>query len=359
MNEQSDPGAGPYVALRCRGCGAGLRARAWREGMACPRCRGKDVQPLPAPGGAVDYIVADRRQGTTAADVMFAEWAKWCGYVTANQCNAAVHRQNSELQSGQTARPIHEVMISLGSLDEKTADGLLRFLAVRRPDANDDDFAARLLRRGHVDSDAVEKVRTLQREMAGRRNEVPPVAQLLVQKRVISEAQMLELLQEQAKDGAGALKAALEMSRAPVKEKVVEKITRRVAASPLTPRNAAVVLGLVVLVAAVWAWRLRAPQVLAYGQCTACGAWVAIPWNPREWPAICPRCHIRAVLFAVKCPNGHVFLRSSPDGRELCPVCHSDFGRPLTQKDFERVLQEPAKARAGSQPVSSPAPLRP
>lgn len=337
---------GSYIAVRCGNCGAAFRARAWQEGMSCPTCRAGGVQPLPAPGGAVDYILADRSQGTTSADVMFAEWAKWCGYITTHQYDAAIHRQNSELQSGQRASPIHEVMVSLRFLDKQRAQGLLRFLAVRRPDRHDEDFATRLLQRREADPQAVERVRELQRRMSRKRNEVPPIAQLLVQKHVITEAQMLDVLHEQSADGMGSLELALSISEPPPKETLVGKFGRRMAKSPHGIRNAALIVVLVLVAWGAWAWQLREPPIMLYGKCSTCGGLVEIEWTALDWPAQCPRCGHKTVSYAVMCPNGHIFARTSPFSMEPCPECGADFGRPLTEEDLTR-----------PQPRRRPAPL--
>jgi len=347
-----------YVALRCRNCESVFRARAWKEGMSCPKCRAGGLQPLAAPGGAVDYVLADRSHGTTAADVMFAEWARWCGYITANQYNSALHRQNSELQAGGKARPIHEVMLSLGYMDQEKANGLLGFLAQPRPDSDDDDFVSRLVRQSGVDKQEVERICALQREMAGKRNEVPPIGQLLVQNRVITEARMLGLLHEQATDGTGSLNTALAMSQRPPKESAVGNLTRQVTASPHVARTAGILCGVVLAVFAVWAWALHEPEATAYGFCTTCKTWAAVPWTPAEWPARCPRCGTKGVMFAVMCPKGHVFLRDSPFGHEACPTCHSGFGRPLTKEEFlefKLKSEPPVSAAPSAAPVSPPA----
>ncbi len=362
MSDDVKPEQGRYLALRCRSCGSSFRARAWKEGMSCPKCHARGMQPLPAPGGAVDYVLADRSHGTTAADVMFGEWAKWSGAVTANQYNAAVHRQNSELQAGGKARPIHEVMLSLGHLTEEKANGLLAFLAHQRPDECDEDFVARLLRQRGIDKIEVERVSALQREMAGKRNEVPPIGQLLVQNRVITEARMLELLQEQAAEGGGSLKMAQTMCHRPPKESAVGNLARQVTHSPNIARNVVVLLGVLLAVGAAWAWALHEPGETAYGYCTTCKTWQAVAWTAATWPARCPRCSLKSVQFAVKCRNGHFFLRDSPFGHEKCPACGSGFGWPLTKAEFlelKQTQQAPATAPAPGTPVTPLSPAAP
>jgi predicted RNA-binding Zn-ribbon protein involved in translation (DUF1610 family) len=338
-NGEPTDGGPRFVAVRCASCGAGFRARKWKEGLSCPVCAAATVRAEAAPGGAVDYTVADRRGGTTAADVAFGQWAKWCGYVTPNQYNTAVHRQNSELQSAPRSRPIHEVMLALGFLDEERAIGLLRFLTLPRPNADDDDFLRRAAEGGYCDAPAAERIRALQQKMAAKRNEVPPAAQLMLQKRLVTEAQMLEVLQAQERDGVGALKAVLTMSQPPPREKALDKVTRRARESPHTIFRVILAVVLLGLVAGVWAWQAREPELVAYGKCTECGSVMALPWTATEWPARCSSCGRRTVGFAVVCPNGHVFARSSPFSREPCPQCGADYGRPLTEEEFLKLTR--------------------
>jgi len=324
-----------YVAVRCKSCGAGFRARRWREGIACPNCGSASVERIPAPGGAVDYALADRSHGTTASDVMFAQWALWCGHITPHQYDVAVHRQNSELQEQGVARPIHEVMISLGFLDEEVAGRLLKFLTVRRPNENDEDFLRRLLARGRVEEQKVRAVSKLQQEMAQKRNEVPPIGQLLLRKRVITEAEMLEILNEQAREGRGALRVALGSEVA--WQERPEAVAAVEALGP-PPRNLGKIVLLVLLsllAAGAWAWQLKSPRPAVWIRCQGCGRLGKVAWpkSPKDWPVECPYCHQRKAYFAVKCRNGHIFARRSPYSHERCPICGSDYARPLTDAD--------------------------
>ena len=340
MNDRPGDGERPrYVALRCAACGVTFRGRTWREGLDCPSCGARRVEPLSAPGGAVDYAAADRRQGTTSADMAFAEWARWCGYVTANQCNAAVHRQNSELQAGRPARPIHEVMISMGVLDEERATGLLRFLSRPRPDADDEDFVDRLLDRGDASPAEVRKAVALQGKMAARRNELPPIGQLLLRNRAITETQLLEVLRAEEADGVGALHTALTMSRPVPREGAVSGLARRAVRSPRAVCTLLAAVVLACLAWGVWAWQLKEEPVWAIGRCRQCRGIVKVEWTVTGWPAKCPRCGATAVRFAVKCPNGHIFTRQSPFTHERCPKCGSGLGYPLSEEDAIRLEQ--------------------
>jgi Zn finger protein HypA/HybF involved in hydrogenase expression len=341
-------GAARYVAVQCGDCGAKMRARGWHEGITCPKCASSDVHPLPAPGGAVDYILADRSQGTTSADVMFGDWARWCGFITSNQFNQAVHRQNSELQENDRSTPIHELMVRMGFIDEERAHGLLRFLTTPRPNHDDEDFVERLLQRPGIDRARVRKVEEDQKALAAKRNEVPPICQLLVQDRVIDESTMLEILREEEHEGHGALKMALAMSMPAPKETVVSKLGKRAAESPQFVRNVIVLAVLVVVTIGVWAWRLSGETQMCYIKCSACGRTSQVEWTATEWPARCPGCRTYSGEIAAICENGHVFTWPNPYNARPCPVCGTRASRLLTEEDVARGVRPAAAEETGT-----------
>ncbi len=334
--EQAEEPEQHGIAGRCAACEVGFRVKAWHEGLKCPKCRAGDVVPLPVPGGAIDYVLADRSQGTTAHDVTFGLWAKWCDFITANQYNTAVHRQNSELHEGRRGRPLHEVMVSLDHLAEDKAVGILRFMAVSRPDRHDEDFVARLLTRPGVDADAVQNIAAQQRKMAQERNEVPPVCQLLEQAHVITETEMLSLLREEQHDKIGTLHVALSVSLPPPKVTAADKLLKRAKESPDLIRRVLLVTVIVALTILVCWWRLREPPTEVYAECGWCGSTVLVEWDSMDWPRYCPLCRHKTAAYAVICPNGHQFTRAHPFSREKCPVCGSKRGRPLTEADLNR-----------------------
>ena len=335
--EPTSSHASEDVAVRCGRCGATMRARGQTEGLKCPHCHSSRLSQVPVLGGAIEYACADRRHGTTAADVMLAEWAKWCNYVTANQYNAAMHRQNSEMQASGAARPIHEILIAQGAIDEQRVTGLLRFLCRKRPDADDEEFLARLAQRDDVDAAQVKEVAALQRKMAARRNEVPPIGQLLVQRHVISEGLMMEVLAAQAADGGGSLQTCLAMSQPPPKSTAAGRLVSRAKGSPQLIRSMVVLVLLSLLAAGIWALQFREETLYVVGRCEKCEAIVKVEWTPTQWPAKCPRCGRRAVYYALMCPNGHLFTRAFPFTNERCPECGADRGRPLTDEEYIRL----------------------
>jgi len=144
---------------------------------------------------------------------------------------------------------------------------------------------------------------------ATRQHEVPPLCQLLVEQRVINEAQMLAVLRLQQQGGRGALHLAHEM--------VV---------------RALVILVVFLLGLGVW-WRQAAANVpRMYVRCLDCGFVSEVRWS-NTFPVKCPHCgRVRAVYLKV-CSNGHLFPSQSPFEPEPCPVCGSPTSRPATAED--------------------------
>jgi len=172
--------------------------------------------------------------------------------------------------------------------------------------------------------------------MAARRHEVPPIGQLLVQRRVLTEVRMLEVLRAQTADGRGSLQRALAMSQPPPKETAAGRVLRKATGSPAVLRGIAVAAVLVMAAVGVWAWRFREEPLYVLGRCTNCEAVQKVEWSAYDWPVVCARCGRKTVYYAVVCPNGHVYTRAFPFTNEPCPECGADRGRPLTEQDLRR-----------------------
>jgi len=326
------PGLETMVAVHCEGCGGRFRARTWREGIACPRCQSRQVKPLVAPGGAVDYCVADRSKGYALADMRFAQWAKWSSLITPYQYEVAFLKQNRQIQEGKPPLPIHEILIQQGALTERQAVRLLEFLSLPRPDEQDGEFVRTLLATTRVDPEKLGRVQQLQMKAATRQHEVPPLCQLLVEQRVINEAQMLAVLRLQQQSGRGALHLAHEMVVRPTRRTQFGAL--RAALSLRNPRTRAALVILVVFLLGlgVW-WRQAAANVpRMYVRCLDCGFVSEVRWS-NTFPVKCPHCgRVRAVYLKV-CSNGHLFPSQSPFEPEPCPVCGSPTSRPATAED--------------------------
>jgi len=321
------------IAVECGGCGRRFRARAWREGMVCPRCNSTQLAPAVAPGGAVDYFVADRSQGMAPADVRFAQWAKWCEVITQHQYDLAFLKQRRSFAEADQSLPIHEAMIKEGMIDEEQATRILEFLSLPRPDEDDGDFIRTLLSTTSLEREKVERVQQLQIKAATRYHEVPPLAQLLLERRVISEAQMLAVLRLQRQNGRGALKRACDMVRPPVSEGEKRGLRQFVSLRKSGLRNVALVLVLFALSTGIWVWQAHANMPTMFVKCQHCGRLSETKWSD-TLPVKCPKCGNVLAYYAVICRNGHVFTWDSPHDPKPCPVCGTTSVRPFTAEDM-------------------------
>ncbi len=134
VNDEAGVQGGP-VASECDGCMRRFKLNRWREGLRCPECGSGRLSPLVAEGGAVDYCVADRRQGYAQQDIRFAQWLKWSGMISQRQYDAAFSRQFHRIREGEPPPPIHRVMVEQGLIKEEKALRVLEFMGRQRPAA--------------------------------------------------------------------------------------------------------------------------------------------------------------------------------------------------------------------------------
>lgn len=321
------------VAAECGSCGARFRARQWREGMQCPKCQSGQVSPLVAPGGAVDYCVADRSDGYAPADVRLAQWAKWTGLITPNQYERAFILQNRQIQEGLSPDPIHQIMVEEGWIAPEQANGLLEFMSRPRPNEADGEFVRILRRTTEVDMEKVKKLQQLQAKAATRRHEVPPLCQLLMEHRVISEAQLLGILKRQANGGGGPLSRAREMAGEARSARRVKKLRKVLSLSNPRTRQVLIVAALLLLGLAAWRWQAAGGEKI-YVKCHTCGEVSRVPWS-RSFPVRCPRGH-KDAYYAWTCEKGHIFTVENPSQhRVTCPKCGTAKVRPVREKDVQ------------------------
>lgn len=318
--EQEAQQAAPPRAWECRVCSTRFPTPGDERGKPeCPACGADSVEKLDAPGGAVEYVLAKRTHGTTKQDVRLAQWAKWAKFITPHQYDLAIHRQNSEASEQGYGRPIHEVMESEGLLSPGQSAGLMQFLALPRPNEFDEDFVERLSRHADVPRSRVRSVQELQRKMGGPGKCVPPIGQLLLNKGVIDEVTLLEVLREQARDETGSLSLARKIRgrrREPRDE--IEKL------KPMARRIGLGLLVLLVLGAIGFAVVYEPPKTLGM-MCEndRCGItyWGPGPKSNESFPAKCPNCGQMTLWPGYICAEGHVFTRQHTMDRRPCPEC--------------------------------------
>ncbi len=322
------------VAVYCEACGRRFRARSWHEGIICARCHSGKVRPLVAPGGAVDYCVADRSKGYALADVRFAQWAKWCELITPYQYELALLKQNRQIQEGNAAQPVHEIMIQEGFLAEKESLRLLEFLSRPRPDEDDGRFVQRLQATTDVDAEKVQQTQSLQLRDARRYHEVPPLCQLLMERGVINEAQMLAVLRLQQRNGHGTLRIAHDMAVEPARRRPLGALRKALSLRNPPVRAAALIAALFLLGLGIW-WRQAATGGhTMYVRCEACGQINKVRWS-KTFPVQCPQCGKTMAFYAKICENGNIFTVKSPYVPEPLPDrCEGTYARPLTARDL-------------------------
>jgi hypothetical protein len=320
------------VAAECEACGARFRARAWREGMQCPKCQSGRVNPLVAPGGAVDYCVADRSDGYAPADVRFAQWAKWTGLITPSQYERAFIHQNRQIQEGASPDPIHEIMVLQDWIAREQAIGLLEFMALPRPNERDGQFVRLLEHNTDVDMDKVRRLQRLQAKAATRRHEVPPLCQLLMEKRIISEAQLLAILKHQAEGDAGDLARARSMAGEARSVERTEKLRKTLSLKNPRTRQILIVTFLLVMGLVAWRWQVGGGRTM-FVKCRRCDEVAEVKWS-RSFPVKCPEGH-RDAYYAMICQKGHIFTVENPFKRHVtCPECGTTNVRPLREEDL-------------------------
>ncbi|MDP6439587.1 MAG: hypothetical protein QGH74_08140 [Candidatus Brocadiia bacterium] len=328
------------TAVLCEGCGRRFRAKSWREGMACPKCRSGDVKPVAAPGGAVDYYVTDRSSGFAHADIRFAQWAKWLELITPAQYEKTLLKQNRLVGNHEPVPPIHEVIVSDCLITEAQATGLLEFMALPRPDEDDAEFLELLARMADAPEEKVNDVKTLQRKAAGQYHEVPPICQLLVERRVINEAQLQAMLKFQRREQTGCPKTALDaISRHTAGARVSgRELLKRIACDRRVRRGAAIGAGVLALALLTWGVLSAVLGAEIYVKCTQCGVVNEVELAD-TFPVECPTCGGPNANPAFMCSSGHVVVGKLGAPPAQCPICGVSDLHPLADEEFEQITQ--------------------
>ena len=281
----------------------------------------------------MDYFVADRSAGFAPADVRFAQWAKWCELITPHQYELAFIKQNAQIQEGEPPQPVHEIMTAEGWINQEQAVRLLEFLCRSRPNENDALFVETLLTTQNVDRKRVQQVQQLQAKAASRYHEVPPLCQLLIERRVISEAQMLAVLKILQNKGQGNLKMVYEMVVKPTKRTRWGDLSKTLSLRNPRNRNVVLIITLFVVGLGIWRWQTAGGASMVYVQCKHCGKISEIEWS-KTYPVRCPVCSTNRAYYALICADGHIFGVENPFIPHSCPECGTSSVRPLREEDL-------------------------
>ncbi len=330
-NMQPDGGRHSYVAAECEGCGRRFKLRRWRKGIQCPKCRKADIAPLPADGGAVDYCIADRSSGHAQADIRFAQWTKWAGLITPRQYDQAFVNQNRRLK--ENPQPIHKIMIEEGWITEKQAIRLLEYLCNQRPDADDRWFADAVIDSGLAGKEEVEKALQLQRKIAKKANETPPLCQIMLEKHVLGESKVVSLLRKLQNKGQGPLSTICEITGKTPRIKKRKRAVQGTAGGRYVLKQVVVIASLFLLAAGVWYWQGREAPYRFIAVCDSCGETNRLKWEP-NFPLECPTCRVEAAYPARICEKEHLFPASNPYHHQPCPVCGSSNVRVPKEEDL-------------------------
>ena len=180
--------------VRCERCEATYRRLNWSQGMKCPKCKSPDFFPVTVIGGAVDYTLADRRDGYAIEDIRFAQLAKWAGLITPNQYTQALSRQRQQRQERHTPH-IAQVLISEGIMSSAETTAVFDYMCRPRPDEADEAFGSLAVQNKLATGRKVKECMAELRVTAKARHEVPPLGQLMFEKRYLNENQVQALHQ--------------------------------------------------------------------------------------------------------------------------------------------------------------------
>ena len=176
----------------------------------------------------------------------------------------------------------------------------------------------------------------MQAEAAEKRHEVPPVCQLLVEKRIIGEAQMLAMLKFQSRSREGCLRSAQAAVLRHTKGKGGPAGVTDLSLNDPKVRYAGAIAGFLALALIIWAIAARATAEYMYVRCGACKSYSRVR-SSTEFPVECPVCLKKEANLAVICTNGHIFTRRGIGDRRACPVCGASTARPLTEEEYEAI----------------------
>jgi DNA-directed RNA polymerase subunit RPC12/RpoP len=317
--------------IRCEDCGTVIASAHWRAGMACTACGGHRMVRLMGPRGSADFLAADRHGGPADADKRFGQLARWAGMVRINQVVHCMAKQREHARGHETVPHIGDVMLQEGFLSKAQVRAVLKAISVDPEDADERDFASRLRRDAGIPRQAIERCVGAQRESVTAGHQAPPLANLVIERKVASDQHVAAVLKAQRKEGRGLLAV---MARA-VAEKEGEEDLGRVAGwrgSPVVGALAAVlILAGAALIYSVLRTEGSAPTAQLY--CVECKRLVRRAVRVREEgapPMVCKGCGRSALRVARQCRKCWTLFGESPKAAPVkCPRCGSDDVGPV------------------------------
>ncbi len=333
QTKATPPEASKKPILRCGECGATYRRLKWSPGMKCPKCGSQEFMPVAIIGGAIDYTLADRSHGYALEDIRFAQLAKWSGLITPNQYTQALSRQRQIGAEGGKTPHIAQVLINEGIMNTAETSAVFSYMCLPRPDDEDNALGNLAIEKKWATTRQVKECMDELAMMSRARHEVPPLVQLLFEKRIINENQVLALCQLVNKRKFGP-KFYLNRFYEENRELTAAEKIMGTKDQPERRRAFYIFSTLFILALVVWGHAFFGDQgdkiwyLCENPDCKAYHKPFLGEWND-VFPAECPVCHKKTLFCARKCMRcGALFGAAGWWGQYTCPVCHRSNTRP-------------------------------
>ena len=322
MTQAEQPVQPTKPILRCDKCSATYRRLRWTQGMKCPKCKSPDFFPVTIIGGAVDYTLADRSHGYALEDIRFAQLAKWSGLITPNQYTLTLSRQRQLASQSSSAPHIAQVMVSEGILESTESASVFQIMCKERPAEDDEVFAGIAVQNRLAKSARVEECKAVQQQMAKSKHEVPPLGQIMFEKRFLSENQVQAIYRKMVARRQGLV---FEMAQAYEHNRELSAFEKMAGTKDEPDRRKSfyVFCGLAVLILLVWSkWLFfSSSSERMWFHCDACAKTYEASFED-TFPVECKLCKKEEARFARKCGDcSEVFGTNGWWGRVSCPHC--------------------------------------
>jgi len=277
-----------------------------------------------------DYAAADRSQGFALQDIRFGRLAQWAELITPRQFQRALFRQSQSARQHVPVPDLASLLVKEKALTRRQADAVLSALTVDPGDADDIEFGLAAARTGLATEADVERCRRIQERVAAEGGDVPPLALLLCEKRILKENQVRLLLKRLEREGKGLLHHIRRAAGATMALPSREGRWRPLWYNPAV--RVGLVAFLILLTALVW-YRGAVARGKAYVavRCEHCGAEGGAPLSSK-WPLECPQCKQKALYPLAVCTQcGERFIVKDIMGYGTsCPRCGSTKYKLLT-----------------------------